>query len=88
MRRYLALLLVDVYNGHSKYHCTFRGGAITLWIREQYHKPITKSKPIRYLDCQDPRWTDLSVTMISRDQYQKEVGMINDVPPKEHKKRK
>ncbi len=72
-RKFLALLLVDVYGGFSKYHCTYRGGAIELNISS-----ALKSKEVH--------WEILEVKMISCDQYRSEIERVNDVPVEEPKK--
>jgi hypothetical protein len=65
-RTFLSILEVDEYKGWLHFHCTMRSGAIGLKIQQQGKKWISS----------DPKWTILSVEMISQKQYRKELEKL------------
>ena len=65
-RVYAACLLRDEYDGWNEYHCTYRGGALSMYLLRKGSRWLSK----------DRRYMVESVEMISRAEYCRELERI------------
>ncbi len=51
-REYAACLIKDEYDGWSEFHCTYRGGAMMLYLLRKGSRWLSKDRRFTVLECE------------------------------------